>query len=106
MLRGGIAAYKNAGLPIVSFERIDLVRIQTSIILLCMYVHLLGYYAYACNYPSPFQRNPETSLDSLLSSGYKLLDVRTEAEFQSNTASTAANLPLATLYSQLSSLDK
>jgi rhodanese-related sulfurtransferase len=75
VLKGGIEAYREAGLPLESFNRIDL-------------------------------RAPETSLDSLLSSGHRLLDVRTEGEFQSNTATSAANTPLATLPTQLDKLDR
>jgi len=46
------------------------------------------------------------SLDSLLSSGSKLIDVRTEGEYLSNSAKGALNLPLATLHSHLDQLEK
>lgn len=48
----------------------------------------------------------ETSLESLLASGNRLIDVRTETEFKGNTATSAANIPLATLLTQLDTLDK
>lgn len=75
VLQGGIESYREAGLPLASFERIDL-------------------------------RTPNTSLDSLLSSGHKLLDVRTETEFKSNSAVSATNTPLASINSHLAQLDK
>ena len=52
------------------------------------------------------QREAETSLESLLASGNRLIDVRTETEFKGNTATSAANIPLATLLTQLDTLDK
>jgi hydroxyacylglutathione hydrolase len=51
-------------------------------------------------------REPETSLESLLASGHRLIDVRTETEYNGNTATSATNMPLATLPTQLDRLDR
>ena len=45
-------------------------------------------------------------MENLLSTGHKLLDVRTEAECKANTATSATNMPLATLLTHLDQLDK
>ena len=55
---------------------------------------------------SSTQREPETSLESLLASGHRLVDVRTETEYNGNTATSATNMPLATLPTQLDKLDR
>ena len=55
---------------------------------------------------SSTQREPETSLESLLASGHRLIDVRTETEYNGNTATSATNMPLATLPTQLDRLDR
>ena len=57
-------------------------------------------------YRSPFTQSQGPKLSSFLAEGARLLDVRTEGEYKSNTAKGATNLPLADLNSLLSALDK
>ena len=52
------------------------------------------------------QNSEDESLDKLLSSGYKLLDVRTPAEHANNSAKVAMNVPLANIEEYVDKLDK
>ena len=56
---------------------------------------------------STAQKTPaHASLESLLATGHRLLDVRTQGEFSNNSATSAPTLPLASLPSLMESLDK
>jgi len=52
------------------------------------------------------QNSEKENLNQLLSSGYKLLDMRTAAEYTSNSAKVAINVPLANIEEYIDKLDK
>ena len=55
--------------------------------------------------PHP-QQQAGASLDSYLSAGHRMMDVRSPAEFAGNTMKQATNLPLTDVCSLMETLDK
>lgn len=52
------------------------------------------------------QNSEKENLSQLLSSGYKLLDMRTATEYANNNAKVAMNVPLANIEEYIDKLDK
>ena len=99
ILTGGMQSYKEAGYPMEINDRIDLVC-ERPLWCLSMYIVI-----HTHTYWHTHMQTKGRTLNSYLAEGSRLLDVRTEGEYKSNTAKGATNLPLASLNSLLSALD-
>ena len=75
---------------------------------MCMFYLSIWMYALLdmVYYCTLLQNLEKESLNKLLSSGYKLLDVRTAGEHANNSAKVAMNVPLANIEEYIDKLDK